>query len=406
MTSFSGRDIIMSSLYNSRLWYILSSMVCIQLFYVGYNLAYRNTIFIHKVLDSTEPVNVTALLYPPKFINIAINSTDEHKDVLDMSDPIVKASLQNISSHRGLEVLQPIRVRDNVEQQEFYRLHPHKVSRYIYNFTISADICDSDTHMITLIHSWHKYADRREAIRKTWGQAVNGQGWPYSDVTHKQKMLFVFGTHPNKIENQKIQNESYKYGDIIQGSFREDYKNMTLKSLLGLKWVATHCPHVKYILKSDDDMLINIPYLLELLDNQPLERTIIGPYCPHSKVLRSGKWGLKREQFPFKYFPPYFAGSCYIITADLSSDLYEVSEYVPHIHIDDVYITGILSNILNITMMTKTGFAYANTKPVSTCEFLKKPVIASTKMTPLRLKTFWKDVESRINCSSTEKQQS
>ncbi len=32
-----------------------------------------------------------------------------------------------------------------------------------------------------------------------------------------------------------------------------------------LKWVKTHCPQVTFVLKTDDDMFVNIPALVDFL---------------------------------------------------------------------------------------------------------------------------------------------
>ena len=224
----------------------------------------------------------------------------------------------NLSDGATLRTL-PDKNNYTKEMNSFYRLRPSKVNEFKYKFIINGEnICAEDTYMITLVHSWHKYGDRRKAIRETWGSTASGNGWPQANVTSRLRLAFVFGKHPQNNLNILIGKENEQHADIIQGDFIEDYKNMTLKSLLGLRWVSMYCPQAKFILKSDDDMMVNVPALIDSLTQVDLKRTIIGPYCPHSKVLRRGKWGLTKEQFPFNFYPPYFAGSSYVITTDLA----------------------------------------------------------------------------------------
>ena len=51
-------------------------------------------------------------------------------------------------------------------------------------------------------------------------------------------------------KDQKIVDEEHKlYGDIVQGSFIENYKNLTLKAIMGLKWVTQYCSQAPFAIK-------------------------------------------------------------------------------------------------------------------------------------------------------------
>ena len=63
----------------------------------------------------------------------------------------------------------------------------------------------------------------------------------------------------------QIDEESNSYSDIVQADFSDTYLNLTLKSLVGLKWGAEFCSGAEYFMKTDDDMFINVPRLLEHL---------------------------------------------------------------------------------------------------------------------------------------------
>jgi beta-1,3-galactosyltransferase 1 len=67
------------------------------------------------------------------------------------------------------------------------------------------------------------------------------------------------------------------YNDIIQESFYDTYNNLTLKSLMLLKWVISNCNKVTYIMKTDDDMFVNIPILVKALKGRSKStETLIG----------------------------------------------------------------------------------------------------------------------------------
>ena len=60
--------------------------------------------------------------------------------------------------------------------------------------------------------------------------------------------------------------EEYRtHGDIIQEDFVDSYMNLTLKTIMGIKWAQNYCSKASFILKTDDDIFVNIPLLMENL---------------------------------------------------------------------------------------------------------------------------------------------
>jgi len=214
-------------------------------------------------------------------------------------------------------------------------------------------------------------------------------------------MAFVLGLHRDPGLNDLIAEENALHDDIIQGDFADSYQNMTLKSLLGLKIVDERCPGVRYLLKTDDDMIVKLPYLLDLLDHTHanLSRSIMGPLNIGSRVYRHGKWKLTRSEFPFDHFPPYESGSAYVITGDLVHELFVTAEFVPYISIDDVYVTGILGRILGVKHVRQRGFAFWTDKPPTDCDLVLNRVVTGTKMTPPNLLNIWKRLKQNLKCS-------
>ena len=66
--------------------------------------------------------------------------------------------------------------------------------------------------------------------------------------------------------NDDIQSEAREHSDIIQFNFIDAYHNLTLKSISILRWVSHKCPHLKYVLKADDDIILNVKLLNRTLD--------------------------------------------------------------------------------------------------------------------------------------------
>ena len=62
-----------------------------------------------------------------------------------------------------------------------------------------------------------------------------------------------------------MKRESIKYKDIIMENFIDSYGNLTLKTMMGLKWASRYCGRAKFVYKVDDDMFVNVQNLLKYL---------------------------------------------------------------------------------------------------------------------------------------------
>jgi len=265
-------------------------------------------------------------------------------------------------------------------------------------------LCDASTLMVILVHSGTTNVAQRAAIRETWGAAAQTGRWPNEPRNGScsgLRLAFVLGQPGGggaAAVNDAVRQEQVRHDDIIQGDFVDHYHNMTLKSLLDLKVVDERCPGVRYLLKTDDDMVVNLPYLLDILARSQPSRSFMGPYNPRSRVHRDGVWKLTLNEFPFAFYPPYESGSAYVITGDLIHELFVTAEYVPYIFVDDVYVTGILGRVLGVTHVRQRGFAYWGGKTPTACDIVRRRIITGTKMHPQRLCALWNDLQLNPKC--------
>ena len=326
------------------------------------------------------------------------DATDDYVQRLGLCENLSHVS-ENSTNTTAYTIYHTCRHLEELERI-YYSRRLNVVQRFQHSFLIPGNrICSNDTQVVLLVHSYHDFIERRQAIRQTWGGAVTSKRWPNVNMTVNVRIAFVFGVHANMSGNWKLLREQDQYGDIVQGDFIDSYKNMTLKSLLGLKWVTEHCPMVKHVIKTDDDMIINFPYLLSVLRETDMTWSIMGPLNLGAKVYRSrSKWSLTKSEFPFFYFPPYESGSAYIISMDLVRPLLECSDYVPYIFVDDVYITGILGKILKVRHKRQKGFAYWTNKEPHACDVINNKIITGTRVKPALQYSLWKDIETNIYC--------
>jgi hypothetical protein len=84
-------------------------------------------------------------------------------------------------------------------------------------------------------------------------------------------VVFLLGSSRLQVPND-IVNESKNHGDLIVEHFDENYHNLTLKSVLLLKY-ATHklsSSKVKFVFKIDDDCFVFIqPFLKFVAELNP-----------------------------------------------------------------------------------------------------------------------------------------
>ena len=137
-----------------------------------------------------------------------------------------------------------------VRMQQNRPKNPHPF-HYVINPT---SVCSGDIFLLVYVHSAPGHFKQRMAIRETWGNTAN-----FQDIV--VKVIFLCGIIL-KDEGHAMQDalllEADTYGDIVQEDFVDSYRNLTYKGIMGLKWVSAYCRHAKFLLKSDDDIFINI----------------------------------------------------------------------------------------------------------------------------------------------------
>ena len=87
------------------------------------------------------------------------------------------------------------------------------------------------------------------------------------------RIVFLLGTTEQHEEQQKVRvqkkeniiqyyskvkEERDKYNDIVQGNFHDSYRNLTYKNMFGLLWVSNFCEQAEFVIKTDDDMYVDL----------------------------------------------------------------------------------------------------------------------------------------------------
>lgn len=131
------------------------------------------------------------------------------------------------------------------------------------NFNDSSDLnaqnhYEKNIFLLIFIHSAVNNFYKRQVIRDTWGSLT--------DVSKRQiRKVFLVGSTEDPSSQSKLIVENNVHHDIIQGNFIDSYRNLTYKHVMGLKWVVYHCRTTKFILKTDDDIFVDLSQLVEYL---------------------------------------------------------------------------------------------------------------------------------------------
>ncbi|CAH1778629.1 unnamed protein product [Owenia fusiformis] len=201
------------------------------------------------------------------------------------------------------------------------------ISPHDYKYLINEEkICANDPFLLIYIHTAPGNVARRNMIRKTWGGVRRIQGY-------RTVLIFLLGVPSDRRIDERVTLESKIHHDIIQEDYIDTYRNLTLKGIMGLKWAINFCSNAKFILKTDDDVFVNIYPLFGYL----LKITRENATSCHNVL------GLVRPFVKKDLYPPYCYGLAYVYAMSTAKPIYTASLYEPFFWIDDVFITGVLA---------------------------------------------------------------
>ncbi|KAL2714564.1 hypothetical protein V1478_015749 [Vespula squamosa] len=204
--------------------------------------------------------------------------------------------------------------------------------------------------LIIIIMSAPTHVEARTAIRQTWGHFGQRR-----DIS----ILFMLGaTLDSKVE-KVLEREQKIYDDIIRGKFLDSYSNLTLKTISILEWVDSYCSKVKFVLKTDDDMFINVPRLLAFINKHAKDRSVIfGRLARKWKPIRNkkSKYYVSQTQFKQPVFPDFTTGPAYLLSSDIVRKLYDAALDQTYLKLEDVFMTGIVAHKVGIKRVQANEF--------------------------------------------------
>lgn len=172
------------------------------------------------------------------------------------------------------------------------------------------------------------------------------------------RRVFLLGLAPPPTKERyttqaAIVDEGRRFGDLVQGGFVEDYRNLTYKHVMGHGWVGERCGGVEFVVKMDDDIVVDLMKVRKLLlgfNEWVNGASMAGYVLKGMKPIREtrNKWFVNQEEYAGTEYPTFLSGWFYITTPETSKKIYRLSQQIAYFWIDDVYVTGILAAKLKI----------------------------------------------------------
>lgn len=234
--------------------------------------------------------------------------------------------------------------------------HPYIISNH--------EACSphKDVFLLVIVRTLPSQLDRRMAIRETWGNHSYHNG-------HVIKVLFSLGAICYEAVQEDIEQENAIYGDIIQQDFKDDYFNLTLKTVFAWKWTLQFCSQAKFVMLANAEIVIDvfklIPYL-KLKEKDTSRDFMLCQLYHRMEVTRPGrfpKWSVSISDYEASSYPDYCMGNAFVTYQSTVRKLYSMSRDTYMFMPDDGWI-GVLAEKLGLKFeYTSKAFAGSNGDP-------------------------------------------
>ncbi|KAH9366294.1 hypothetical protein HPB48_010291 [Haemaphysalis longicornis] len=158
-----------------------------------------------------------------------------------------------------------------------------------------------------------------------------------------------------------------------------------------VRWSSEYCLGAQFVLKIDDDMLLNVWGLADRVRrlhgvNQTMWGMVTHELEPHRN--RTSKWYVSAREYRNSSYPAFLSGPSYLLSGDCAPLLLGGSAAVPYLHLEDVFLTGIVAGKMGIKIVHDEGFLHYR-KDFGPCT---RSIVASHGYTPRDLKHTWRSL--------------
>ncbi|XP_005104105.1 acetylgalactosaminyl-O-glycosyl-glycoprotein beta-1,3-N-acetylglucosaminyltransferase-like [Aplysia californica] len=216
-----------------------------------------------------------------------------------------------------------------------------------------------DLDLVVVVHTSLYNFERRRLLRHTFMRQLK-------DSPYTVQLVFMIGTHNktkiNAVKEVTLRNENRHYGDFVQMDFNEDFRNLSLKAVMWLRWLNEHCQNPSVVLKIDDDVILDLRRILPLSVSYfaKFKRSI---FCHLNKlgtqpIPRIGRTKVDmREFFNLTIYPyNYCSGFIVFLSPDMIPLLMSAARRTPFYNVDDLFMFGVLPKVVGDVTYHNIGF--------------------------------------------------
>ncbi|PFX15272.1 Lactosylceramide 1,3-N-acetyl-beta-D-glucosaminyltransferase [Stylophora pistillata] len=208
--------------------------------------------------------------------------------------------------------------------------------------------CARNYFLLVLVSSAPANQDRRNLIRQTWGTDDN--------VPPMWKTYFLIAQTENQTHSGLVKKEDEAYGDLIRADYYENYWKQSFKIMMAFEWASRYCKF-SYIMKADDDILVNTADLIKFLlkKSTPEKNLFLGRLHHNPAVRREGKWKVSYEEYNHTHYPDFCSGAGFVMTYDVIECIVPLFDVIKPYRMDDVYV-GMLAHAIGVIAVDHRGF--------------------------------------------------
>ncbi|NXK55319.1 B3GN6 acetylglucosaminyltransferase, partial [Chauna torquata] len=244
--------------------------------------------------------------------------------------------------------------------------------------------------------------ERREGIRRTWGQQRTFEG------AHIRR-VFLVGVSPNAQDARKLNRllrlEQREHRDVLQWEFSDTFFNLTLKQVLFHTWLEERCPGVHFIFNGDDDVFVNTDNMVYFaLASQGTQHLMAGYVLSNTGPIRhrGSKYYVPRQLMASEWYPPYCGGGGMLMSGFTAHIIYRESRDIRLFPIDDAYL-GMCLQKAGLLPTSHNGFrlwgiyAPRNTEPFDPCYY--RELLVVHRFAPYEMAVMWQAIhEPQLIC--------
>ena len=251
-------------------------------------------------IKSTLPTAKEVLTVATTYNLNNLKRLPEQQSIVNLASEKIKSTLPK-ATQKVLPIETNVKSR-NSENNDITKLSEKRIAlEHATDPLPLSAVCTDEVFLIIAVISLPIHAYRRALIRQSYANSYSkdinllkipkpfpdGKNYAPENVI---KTVFIISQSPDSTIMNSVLEEARLKKDIVIGGTLENYRNLTLKTKLALKW-SDNCKS-KFFLKTDDDTFVNPVALVEWLKVQPQNRLYTG-MCTldeHPHRDKTSKW--------------------------------------------------------------------------------------------------------------------